>query len=63
MPTRPAIARDPRQAGCSRRLGLFHRDFLPDFRTTPPPDLRSLAVAGEHSTPTTWFLSVADDAD
>ena len=30
--------------------------------TTPPPDLRTVAVAGEDARPTRWDLSVAEDA-
>lgn len=61
MPPRPAIA-VILVGWVLAATGLFRRDILPDFRTTPPPDLRSIAVAGEDATPTTWFLSVADDA-
>ena len=62
MPTRPAIA-VILVSWVFAAFSLFQRDFLPDFRTTPPPDLRSIAGAGEHSPPSNWFLSVADDAD
>lgn len=42
--------------------GLLRRDVLPDLWTTPPPDLRTVAVAGEDARPTRWDLSVAEDA-
>ena len=60
MPTRPMIA-VILLGWVVAATGLFRRDFLPDLWTTPPPDLRSIAVAGEESTPTNWDLSVADD--
>jgi len=41
--------------------GLLRRDVLPDLWTTPPPDLRTVAVAGEDTRPTQWDLSVAED--
>ena len=60
MPTRPMIVLIL-VGWVVAAAGLFHRDILPEFRNTRPPDLRSIAVAGEESTPTAWFLSVADD--
>jgi hypothetical protein len=42
--------------------GLLRRDVLPDFWTTPPPDLRTIAAAEEDARPTEWDLSVAEDA-
>lgn len=39
---------------------LLRRDVLPDYWTTPAPDLRSMASAGDDSGPTGWDLSVAD---
>jgi len=62
VPTRPAIA-VILIGWVVAATGLFRRDLLPDYRITPPPDLRSIAVAGEQSTPTNWFLSVAEDKD
>jgi hypothetical protein len=61
MPTRPA---------CVAILlfwvyatgGLLRRDVLPDFWRTPPPDLRTVAMAEEDMRPTHWELSVAEDA-
>jgi hypothetical protein len=41
--------------------GLLRRDVLPDYWTTPPPDLRTIAAAEEDSRPTEWDLSVAED--
>ncbi len=42
--------------------GLLRRDILPDYWVTPPPDLRSIAVAEEEDAwPTEWDLSVAED--
>ncbi|WP_435007523.1 hypothetical protein P12x_004805 [Tundrisphaera lichenicola] len=41
--------------------GLVRRDVLPDFWTTPPPDLRTMAAAEASSGPTQWDLSVAED--
>ena len=61
MPTRPAIA-IILLGWVVAASGLFRRDILPDFLTTPPPDLRSIAVAGESASPTRWNLSVADDS-
>ena len=61
MPTRPAIALIL-VGWVLAAAGLFTRDILPDFWITPPPDLRSIAVAGEDASPTNWDLSVADDA-
>ncbi len=61
MPTRPAIVLIL-LGWVIAATGLFRRDILPDFLTTPPPDLRSVAVAGETALPTKWNLSVADDA-
>ena len=61
MPTRPAIVLI--LAGwVLAATGLFRRDILPDFWITPPPDLRSIAIAGEDASQTNWDLSVADDA-
>lgn len=59
MPTRPGIALIL-LGWVVAATSLFRRDILPDFRTTPPPDLRSIAVAGEDAPPTRWNLSVAD---
>ena len=42
--------------------GLLRRDVLPDFWRTPPPDLRTIAVAEEDTRPTQWELTVAEDA-
>ena len=42
--------------------GLLRRDVLPDFWTTPPPDLRTIAAAEEDTRPTEWDLSVAEDS-
>ena len=61
MPTRPTIVLIL-VGWVVAAAGLFHRDILPEFRNTPPPDLRSVAGANDDATPTTWFLSVADDA-
>ena len=41
---------------------LLRRDVLPDFWTTPPPDLRTIAAAEEDARPTEWDLSVAEDS-
>ena len=41
---------------------LLRRDVLPDFWVTPPPDLRSIALAEEDTRPTQWELSVAEDS-
>lgn len=41
---------------------LLRRDVLPDVWVTPPPDLRSIAVAGEDSRPAQWEMSVAEDS-
>ena len=60
MPTRPAIVMIL-LGWVVAATGLFRRDILPDFLTTPPPDLRSIAVAGETARPTRWNLSVSDD--
>ena len=60
MPTRPTIALIL-VGWMLAASGLFSRDILPDFWIIPPPDLRSIAVAGEKSIPTRWDLSVADD--
>jgi len=61
MPSRPACAAIllfwAYAAG-----GLFRRDVLPDLWTTPPPDLRTVAGAGDDARPTRWDLSVAEDA-
>jgi hypothetical protein len=43
-------------------VGLLRRDVLPDYWTTPPPDLRTIAAAEEDARPTEWDLSVAEDA-
>ncbi len=39
---------------------LLRRDVLPDYWTTPPPDLRSVARAEEDARPAQWELSVAE---
>lgn len=59
MPTRPTIV-VILVGWVVAAAGLFRRDILPDFRNMPPPDLRSVAVAGEDASPTAWFVSVAD---
>lgn len=41
--------------------GLLRRDVLPDFWTTPPPDLRAIAAAEVDARPTEWNLSVVED--
>lgn len=41
--------------------GLLRRDVLPDLWITPPPDLRTIAVAEEDARPTRWDLLVADE--
>ena len=61
MPTRPAIVLIL-VGWVVAATGLFRRDILPDFLITPPPDLRSIATAGETARPTRWNLSVTDSA-
>ncbi len=62
MPSRPACAAIllfwAYAAGA-----LFRRDLLPDLWIQPPPDLRTVAVAGETSGTTRWELSIAEESN
>jgi hypothetical protein len=42
-------------------VALFTRDILPDLLIGSPPDLRTIALAGETPKPTRWSILVADD--
>jgi hypothetical protein len=41
---------------------LLRKDVLPDFWTTPPPDMRTISAAEDPSRPTVWELSIAEDS-
>src|SRR6185312_12994870 len=41
--------------------GLVARDLLPELAVGSPPDLRSIARAGEDALPARWNIVVADD--
>ncbi len=60
MPSRPACAAIL-MFWLYAAAALLRRDVLPDYWTTPPPDLRAVAVAEEDARPTQWDLTVAED--
>ena len=41
--------------------GLIHRDLLPELSVGGPPDLRTIASAGENSGPVRWNVQVIDN--
>jgi len=41
--------------------GLVHRDLLPELSVGGPPDLRTIAGAGEDAGPVKWNVQVVDD--
>jgi hypothetical protein len=42
-------------------VGLVSRDLLPELSVGAPPDLRTIANAGEHALPARWTIQVVDD--
>ena len=42
-------------------FGLVSRDLLPELSVGSPPDLRTIAVAGEDAPPARWSIQVVDD--
>src|SRR4051812_42256924 len=43
-------------------VGLVTRDLLPELLVGDPPDLRTIAGAGDSAEPARWTIQVADDA-
>lgn len=44
-------------------VGLVSRDLLPELSVGAPPDLRTIATAGEDAAPARWNILVVDDPD
>jgi hypothetical protein len=44
-------------------VGLVRRDLLPELTKGAPPDLRTIAAAGQDARPARWTIQVADDPD
>lgn len=42
-------------------VGLVRKDLLPELSLGAPPDLRTIAAAGQDAVPARWSIQVADD--